>query len=200
MNSKNTALLVIDVVNLCCHPKCERKKWNISFKNIRKMVSKLINFIDRYKEKFGGKIIYVNCVKWDEKHVAKNIKELYKDPKCRFYSKNPVFSEKFYKVKPEKQDLVITKNTYDAFSNPKLNKYLKKNKIKNLIITGVFGEGCVNATINGGFAKGYNFIILKDLIETIDGRQKLLNLLKKETWPKMFGKAINSKEFFTKPF
>lgn len=195
LTPKNCALLIIDVTNFCADKKCEIKKWNITYTKIRKMVPKLVNFISVFKKKFGAPVIYVNCTKWQKDHLAPNIVELYKDPKARYYSTDLTgFSEDFYLVKPEKNDLIITKNHYDAFTNPKLDNFLKKKKIKCVIVTGIFGDGCVHATINGGFSKGYNFIILKDLIETTDdkNRQELQSLLAKFTWPLMFGKTITS--------
>lgn len=131
--------------------------------------------------------------------LPQNIIELYKDPDCIYYSVDKTgFSEKFYGVIPEKNDFIVTKNSYDAFTNPELKVLLNKLGVKVLAITGVFGEGCVQATIQGGFSNGYNFIILKDLIETADTkiRQKLQKILKENTWPIMFGKTINSKDFF----
>tara|TARA_Y100000034_G_C6907867_1_gene421892 strand:- start:5387 stop:6001 length:615 start_codon:yes stop_codon:yes gene_type:complete len=195
---KETALLVVDITNFSCHPRCEIKKWNISFNKIRKMVPDLKKFISKYKNS-GGKVIFIDCTPWKEKFLAKNIVELYKDPRCKYYSSDKSgFSEKFFELKPEKNDFIVTKNNYDAFTNPKLNKLLKKQKIKHVIITGIFGDGCVHSTIQGGFSAGYNFIILKDLIETTDVkiRQRLQKLLKEYTWPTMFGKTINSKYFF----
>ncbi len=190
---KNTALLVIDVINDCCHEKCE--KGNITFKKIRKMVPKLKKFIAEYKKK-GGNVIYINCTPWTREHLAENIIELYKDPECRYYSE-PGFPEEFYKVKPDPEDLIITKNTYDAFTNAKLDKFLKRKNIQYVLVAGVFGDGCVMSTIQGGFSKGYNFIILKDLIETTDlkKRQKIQKLLKEYTWPMMFGRTMDSDEF-----
>ena len=193
ITNKNTALLIIDVVNFCCTEKCESK--------IRQMVPKLVRFIDSYKKRFGGQVIYINCARWDKKHLPDNIIELYKEPKCRYYCADKTsFSEKFYLVSPEKDDVIITKNTYDAFAAPQLDRLLKKRKIKYLAITGVFGDGCVHATIQGGFSQGYNFVILKDLIETTDEkvRQDIQRLLKRWTWPVMFGKTIDSEEFLKK--
>lgn len=195
---KETALLVIDVINSCCHPICEIKEWNISFNKIRKMTPNLKKFISQYRI-VGGQVIFVNCTTWKKEFLAKNLIELYKDPKCRYYSSDKSgFSKKFFEVGPQENDLVITKNTYDAFTNPKLDNFLKKHKIKYVVVAGVFGDGCVESSIQGGFSAGYNFIILKDLIETTDVeiRQKLQKLLKAYTWPTMFGKTINSKSFF----
>ncbi len=185
---KETALLVIDITNEYCRP----------YKKIRKMVPKLKNFITQYRNA-GGQVIFVNCTPWRKEFLAKNIVKLYQDPKCNYYSSDKTgFSEKFFEVEPHKNDFIITKNTYDSFTNPKLNQFLKKQKIKYVAVAGVFGDGCVEATIQGGFSTGYNFIILKDLIETTDDktRQKLQKLLKEYTWPTMFGMTINSKIFF----
>jgi len=197
INKENSALIVVDVINSCSAEQCEIRKWEITFKKIREMIPRLNDFINEYK-KIGGKVIYVNCVPWTKKYLAKNIIELYKDPKCKYYSKDKKgFSEKFNLVKPDKEDIIITKNSYDAFTNPKLEMILKKQKIKYLLVTGIFGDGCVDSTIQGGFSKGFNFIILKDLIETTDVkiRQDLQKLLKKFTWPVMFGETIDSKDF-----
>jgi nicotinamidase-related amidase len=196
---KETALLVVDVINFCCHQECEKSLLHISFGKIRKMVPKLKDFIAEYKKK-GGTVIFINCAPWTEKFLPDNIIQLYKDPHCSYYSEDKTgFSERFYGITPEKDDVVFTKNTYDAFTNPKLEKFLKKHKIKSVLIAGVFGDGCVHSTIQGGFSAGYNLVILKDLIETTDVpiRQKLQDLLKDYTWPTMFGKIIDSREIST---
>ena len=200
---KETALLVIDVTNAWAHPTCEIKKWDVTFWKIRKMVPKLQKFIKDYKSA-GGNIIYIKSTPWDKKHLAKNLIEFYKDPAVCFYSKNIYtdkvrkFSDEFYKISPEKNDIILEKNSYDAFVNPQLNKILKKKKIKYLIPTGVLGEGCVHATIQGGFSQGYNYLILKDLVETTDLpiRQRLIKIMREFYWPMLYGKTINAKSFF----
>ncbi len=197
ITNKNSALVIIDIVNSCCSSKGETPEFNISFKKIRKMVPKLITFIEEYKKQ-GGRVIYVKITPWNKKHLAKNLVELYKDPQCIYYSDDTTgFDEAFYKVKPEKNDYIITKNTYDTFANPEFDKLLKKLGVQYLIMTGVFGEGCVESTIQCGFSKGYNFVMLKDMIETMDrpDRQALQQALKDVIWPTNFGKTITSKEF-----
>lgn len=198
MNLKNTALVVIDIINSCADQKCEIPKYGITFSKIRKIVPKLEKFIDDYRKIVGGLVIFTNTVPWQKKYLVGNINELYADSKVRYYSKdNSGFPEKFYKISPKKGDVIITKNTIDTFTNKKLENVLKRNKVRYLVIIGVFGDGCVLATICGGFSKGYNFVILKDLIETTDVkvRQELLKLLKKYTWPIMYGPTIESEVF-----
>lgn len=200
MNKSNTALVIIDVVNGCAHEKCEDPKIDVRFSKIREMVPNLDKFIKTYREKVGSLIVFVNITPWDKAHLPENIQELYTDPNVEYYSDdNSGFPEEFYQVKPEKGDLIITKNSYDAFTNSKLNKTFKDKKIQYLVVAGIFTEGCVLSTIVNGFSAGFNFVILKDLIETADNqeRQEISRLLKKRVFSSLYGKTITSEEFLT---
>ena len=203
MNQKNTSLLVIDVVNGCCHKKCEEIEWGISFLKIRKMVPRLKDFIELYRKSFGGLIAFAKIVPWQKEFLTDNINELYKDPRAYYYSDDKTgFSEQFYLVEPQKGDFVFTKNHYDCFTNNGFIKELQGRKIRYLVVCGVFTDGCVLSTVVSGFSRGYNFIILKDLIETTDvkTRQELQKILKKYTFPVMYGKTITSKQFLEEKY
>ncbi|MFA5746147.1 MAG: isochorismatase family cysteine hydrolase [archaeon] len=193
----NSVLLVIDVVNSCCSEKCEIKKWNITYKKIRKMIPNLERFIVNYKAITKRPVIYIKTTPWRKEFLTKNLIELYKNPDCNYYSLDKTgYSEELYLLKPTSKDYVLEKNTYDAFTNKNLEIILHKLKVKNIIIAGVFADGCVNSTIINGFSKGYNFIILEDLVETTDKkeRQDIKNLLIKYTWRQMYGKIVKSKD------
>ena len=199
MNSKNTALLVIDVVNGCCHKDCEDPETGVYFNKIREMVPKMVKFVDEFRKDVSGQIIFINITPWTKNYLSPNVIELYdNEPKGSYYSDDGTgFSEKFYLVNPKKEDIVLTKNTYDAFAIPKLKQILKEKNIQYLVTVGVFTDGCVLATVCGGFQAGFNFVILKDLIETTDikKRQELQTYLIGYTFPFLYGKTITSKEF-----
>ena len=200
MNKSNTTLLVIDVVNSCAHEKCESPEIDIHFSKIRGMIPKLSDFIDSYRKEVGESVIFANITPWTKEYLPENIQELYTDPDVAYYSDdNGGFPEEFYQVKPEKDDLVITKNTYDAFTGTELAKTLKDRGIQYLVVTGIFTEGCVLSTICNGFSAGFNFIILKDLIETADSeeRQEISRLLKSRVFPFLYGKTITSADFLS---
>jgi ureidoacrylate peracid hydrolase len=199
INLKNSALVVIDMVNQCCHEKCENPEIGITFSNIRKVAPRLSQFVSDYRN-MGGKIIFTNVTPWTKEYLPENIIELYKDPKVVYYGEGTEFENSFFEVKPEKEDIIITKNNYDTFSNPEFEKILNKNGIKYLIVTGFFTDGCVLATISGGFARGFNFVILKDLVETTDlkVRRELSERLINYTFPVLYGKTLESKEFLEK--
>jgi nicotinamidase-related amidase len=197
MNKDNTALLVIDPVNSCAHEKCETPEWNIHFSKIRKMLPKLDKFVKKYRKEVGGMVVLTTITPWTKEHLPDNLKELYTDPEAEYYSDDTTgFDEEFHTVKPEKSDFVVAKNTYDTFTNGDLLKKLKEKEIKYIVVAGIFSDGCVLASIVSGFAKGFNFVILKDLVETTDSptRQELQKLLIEFTFPKMYGKTIGSGE------
>lgn len=75
MNSSNTALIVIDVVNGCAHEKCEGPEINICFSKIREMTNKLDKFIKIYREKIAGSVIFVNITPWTKEYLPENIQE-----------------------------------------------------------------------------------------------------------------------------
>lgn len=198
LNKKNVALLVIDPVNSCAHENCEIPEWNIHFSKIRKMLPRLDEFVKRYRKEVGGLVVLTTITTWTKEHLPDNLNELYTDPGAIYYSEDTTgFDEKFYSVQPEDGDLVIAKNTYDAFTNEELLIEFKKKGIKYGVIGGIFTDGCVLASVISGFSKGFNFVILNDLIETTDDqtRQELQKLLIEFTFPKMYGKTLNSEEF-----
>jgi nicotinamidase-related amidase len=196
-----TALLVIDVINSCCHERCETPEYGITFSKIRKMVPVLKDFIQEYQKKDLGPVFYTKTVPWKEEYLPDNINNLYADPEKVYYSEDVTgFAEEFYLLEPGNKDTIITKNTYDAFTDTALNKKLKDEGAENVLVAGVFGDGCVLATIAGGFSLGYNFVILKDLIETTDKkeRQELLSSLRSYTFPMMYGETVDSEEYLEK--
>ena len=73
-------------------------------------------------------------------------------------------------------------------------KYLEDKGITDLVVCGVFTDGCVLSSIVSGFSKGYNFIIPRDLVETTDlpVRQELQKLLLDYTIPVQYGRVIES--------
>lgn len=62
---------------------------------------------------------------------------------------------------PTNQDLSIHKTHGNAFIETTLQNELQARGIKNLIITGLVTEGCVNATSLGGLELDYNVFLVK---------------------------------------
>ncbi len=190
----NSALLVIDVVNSCADEKYEDQERDIHYGKIRQMVPSLSSFITSYKQ-LGGTVILITTVPWQEQYLPDNINELYRnDERARYWSRDTGgHGEQFYQI-PTDGAKTFVKNSYDAFTCQDLVSTLEKMQIHYIIVAGVFGDGCVLATICGGFSRGYHFIIAKDLIETTDDqdRQAMQKHLKETMWPLMYGATIES--------
>lgn len=197
MNKENTALLVIDVINSCANEKCEIPEWDIHFSKIREMVPRLEKFIEEYRQRIGGLMIFGRTMPWQKEYLAHNVNELYEDERFSYYTRDRSgFAEEFYKVKPQNGDIVTDKNTNDALTNPELADELERRGIRYLLIVGVFTDGCVLATVIGGFSRGYNLIVLKDLVETTDSktRQEIQKHLLEFTFPYMFARVTDSQQ------
>ena len=64
-------------------------------------------------------------------------------------------------------DYVFIKYEGNAFSNPKLNEFLKAHKIECVEIVGVDGGGCVALTALGAIKEGYSVILNESAIGTM---------------------------------
>jgi nicotinamidase-related amidase len=196
LTPSNSVLLVIDVINSCADAGFEDRARDIHFSKIRQMIPALSDFITAYK-KLGGRVILTTTVPWQEAHLPENINELYRNnPEARYWSQDASGrGEQFYQI-PCDGAIIITKNTYDAFANEELILALEDMQVKYIIVSGIFGDGCVMASICGGFSKGYHLVIAKDLIETTDDkeRQMLQRSLMQRTWPLMYGTTIECKQ------
>jgi nicotinamidase-related amidase len=193
---ENSVLLVIDVINSCAHPDYEDAERNIHFNKIRQMVPALSAFITSYR-RLGGRVILTTTVPWREPFLAENINDLYRESEeARYWSQDESGrAELFYEI-PTDAATVFAKNSYDAFTNEELVATLERINARYIIVAGVFGDGCVMASICGGFSKGYRFVIAEDLIETTDDedRQALQRFLKLRTWPLMYGVTAESRQ------
>ena len=65
-------------------------------------------------------------------------------------------------LEPKNGDILIEKNTYDGFLFTSLAEILKEERIKDVYICGVATDICVQHTVFGAFARGFNVHIIKD--------------------------------------
>lgn len=196
-------LIVVDLMNGCCSDKFERPKINITFNRIRQMIPSVVEFTNEYR-RLGGKIIWVRSTPWREEYLPKNINRLYhENPYATFYTEHDIEeSVEFYNgISPREPDEIFTKNTYSAFApDARLWKLFRKHRWDTYLLSGVFAEACVNATLIDGFTKGLFTIILSDLVETMDDEEQQAHKKRLIThqWPFMYGHIMTSNEFLKK--
>jgi nicotinamidase/pyrazinamidase len=65
----------------------------------------------------------------------------------------------------------FTKNRADAFSNPELDAFLRRNQVNKVLLTGLDAAYCVNATTKGALNRGYKVTLFPEGIATESGRR-----------------------------
>jgi len=71
-------------------------------------------------------------------------------------------------IKPKATEIVIDKHSPDAFENTKLQDYLEKEGIEQLIIAGMQTELCVETSANRAVELGYEVVVVADGHSTFD--------------------------------
>lgn len=195
MNANNTALLIIDVMNSCAAEKCEIPEWDIHFTKIRAMVPKLATFVEQFRTTIKGPVVFGRTLPWQKEYLRHNVNELYEQEEYAYYTRDRSgFAEEFYAIQPQAGDIVSEKDTNDALADEALLADLRKRGIKYVVVTGIFTDGCVLATVLGGFSRGFSMVVLSDLVETTDSvtRQRIQKDLLEYTFPYMFARVVSS--------
>jgi len=118
-------LVIIDVVKGCCNKEYEKPEWDIHFQEIRKMLPHLNNFVKKHREN-GGQIIWIKPTPWTKENLPDNINKLYREnPDASFYVEDHIdeYNEFPEIIKVDESDVILEKNNYSAFTNPKLSEY-----------------------------------------------------------------------------
>ena len=69
-------------------------------------------------------------------------------------------------------DCFFSKSKSDALINSQLCEFISKRDIKQLILVGVFAEGCISATALSALRRGYKVAILKDAVAGKSNRSR----------------------------
>lgn len=71
-------------------------------------------------------------------------------------------------LKPAKGDLIIEKSEYSAFSRTGLDKMLRKLRVKDIILVGIYTDLCIKHTIADAFHRGYRIVVPYDCVESYE--------------------------------
>jgi nicotinamidase-related amidase len=147
-----TALLVMDLQEIVVG-----KKPFFFFhyrKDLLKQANKLI------EQAHGKTVVYIRMVMKDN-FVGKICPIHYraKDPKAQLASGLKIVS-----------DHVFDRYEGDAFTNPELDKFLKKQGIGQIEVFGVDGSGCVYNTIKGALKHGYKVKLFSEATDSTSRR------------------------------
>lgn len=74
----------------------------------------------------------------------------------------------YHKVKPEPKDPELVKFDFNAFTGTRLDKMLQNLGVETLIAMGMYRSVCLNTTVMGAAALGYNVIAPPELSANLD--------------------------------
>jgi nicotinamidase-related amidase len=77
----------------------------------------------------------------------------------------------------------FTKKISDAFSNPRLDGFLKAHQVNELYLTGLDGVYCVHKTALGGINRGYKVAVITDAVMSRKKMAEVLKLYEKDRIP-----------------
>lgn len=193
LNPKKSAILVIDIQNDFCHSKGHfgKNKFNLSY--IHNTIPRIQNFVKKSRS-LGVKIIHIRSF-MDQKFLSPSmrVRNTLLGRQKGICLKGS-WGAKFYKIIPEKKDIILTKHTYSAFIGTGLTEILKKRDIQSLLITGVLTNVCCESTLRDGFMLGFFTFLVEDCCASVDKKAHLASI---ENVNKYFGWVCKSNDIIT---
>lgn len=149
------ALLVIDMQNVCVG---ENHAETFQYDN-QQLISSVNKAIE---ENEGNIIIYIRNI----------MKKSFINKFAPFQAYEGTEEVKLVESLNVVSDFIFDKYTGDAFSNKKLNEFLKSNNVDTVEVVGVDGGGCVSLTALGAVKNGYKVIVNTKAIGTVFEKNK----------------------------
>lgn len=183
-------MLVVDVQNDFCSPEGLSAQRDGTLEQIAEMIPRLSTFVATLKS-HGVFVIYTQMV--TKKNPPANYLYTRSEKGFEDMVLEGTSGADFYLVTPEQNDRVVVKERFDAFAGTNLKDILSERNIRNIIVTGVRSDICVDATAKRAFAEDYNVFVVKDLVATSDERTNQQEVIL-ETFGTYSGFVLSSQE------
>jgi ureidoacrylate peracid hydrolase len=166
---RHTALLVIDMQNDFISSEGLIGKEGVTRTGAQEMATRLPAFIADARAA-GVLMIFIRNVYSTKRnaYLSDAWLEQAAHRKSGGYTRIPVCEEgtwgcDYYgEVRPQPDDIVVTKHRYSGFYNTELDIVLRANGIRSIILTGVGTAGCVETTAREGFIRDYYVVLVSD--------------------------------------
>ena len=188
LNPRETALIIIDMQVDFCSPNGLSAQRGKGIEQITKLISSL-NLFHKKMKQIGVVTIFTQMVINENSLINLSLQK--KEKGVVKVCQEGTQGVEFYGINPEVDDIVIKKERYDSFSGTGLKNILSEKNIKNILITGVRADICVDATAKRAVAEDYDVFILEDLIATSDNRKTQQDIVL-EVFGKYFGLIVLS--------
>jgi ureidoacrylate peracid hydrolase len=181
-----TRLLVIDVQNDFCDPDGWSALQGNDLTLIQKAVDNIAALLDAARG-FEVRPIFVRAIYDPEFLSPPMIEQKRRAGLTIEHCRSGTWGADFYRVSPEAGEVVVTKHRYSAFIDTDLNALLRAQGVRNLIVTGVNTNVCVESTARDAFMLDYHVLLVSDCAATYDERAHAATL---ENIDRLFGYVV----------
>jgi ureidoacrylate peracid hydrolase len=186
-----TALLIIDMqVDFCSPDGICGKNWG-GLSQTTEIIARIKNFKERVEEL--GILTIFTRYKYHPQKTSPSFNALMDAngliPICIEGSQGA----ELYKLTPTTNDFIIDKYSYDCYAQTQLLEILNSRGIKNVLISGVRTEICIDTSAKRTLAEGMLPIIIKELVATHDSKMEIHNSVL-ETFKMYHGLVMGSDE------
>lgn len=164
INLNNSALLVLDMQKYFFQPSS-----HAYIPSAPAVIAPIKKLIELYQQK-SKPVIYTRHVNTPED--AKNMNSWWKNLILEQQQESEII-EDILITNP----VVIKKTQYDAFYQTELLPYLNRQKITDIVITGVMTHLCVETTARSAFMRGFKVIITADGTASYNSTYHLSSLI-----------------------
>jgi ureidoacrylate peracid hydrolase len=166
----NTALIVIDMQVDFCSSSGFAAQRGKKLTQIQNIIGKLDIFARKLLD-LGVLVIYTKFIS-GVGITPGNLSKAVLNKKYVFSCIKGSGGEDLYKIEVPRGAVLIEKPHYDSFAYTALKQLLSEKGIKNLLVTGLRTELCVDATAKRAASEGYDTFIINDLVATYDDKLK----------------------------
>ena len=164
----HTALIVIDMQNDFCAADGFVAKGGRDVSLVHAMAKNLPPFIDEAR-RAGVLVVFVRCNYsapqnrflsdvWLEQAIRRQGGGYTLSPVCQSGERGA----EYYVVRPNDNEIVVTKHRYHAFHATDLDLILRSNGIRTVVLTGVSTHVCVETTARTAFVRDYYTVVVAD--------------------------------------
>jgi ureidoacrylate peracid hydrolase len=167
LDSRISALVVVDVQNDFCHSEGAAAKMGLDVSHVQAMVPRILDLIGLARGADVPRIYlrgehsrWFNSDVWLRRGAkGRSINA----PRIPFVEAGSWGAE-FYEVSPQADELVVTKHRYSGFAYTPLEIALQTLGVTNVIICGTATNVCVEATARDAIMRGYYPVVVADCV------------------------------------
>jgi ureidoacrylate peracid hydrolase len=197
VDPRHAALLLVDVQNDFCAEGGAMHREGRDLTLVQRMIPRLERLLEAARSADVACVWIRNVYNTGPNHYLSEVwLEQAKRRRKGAYVEYPVcepgaWNGDFYRVKPQPDEVIVTKHRYGAFESTDLDLILRSRGIRTVIMTGVATNVCVETTARQAFLRDYYVVFTSDCSATFSPAQHDAALFNIDQF---FGQVVSSHE------